>query len=381
MELQPAGQRVSGRKRNIRIVFGLFIGLLIIFTLFSNTLMSLTLPKVAMITPVRGELTHTFQGSGTVKWRAEAVLTGTAGAKVLKVNVKEGELAKKGQPLIIYDQKAAEQQLLDEQASLSKLNLSIEEQKRSFIEATQSGEEQRIEQAKHALKISAIDLDVQQRRIQKLKDDLAANRQLLAPFDGVVIQVNAIEGLDSTGGTEIMLSNSSLGFVVEFLAPADRLAELELGSKLNIQLTGSNARQIEGQLVGIQDMNDMNQGGIGEKGGGGSTANAVMQRLIVAVQDEELQAGERAELALTKKTPDVILVPTKAIHEEGDKKYVFGVEERNGPLGNAFYVRKIDVMVVDTNENQSAVTQGLFDQEQIIIESSEPLQEGNKVRM
>lgn len=378
MEIQPAGQALIGRKRKIRILLGLFIGLLIGFTLFSNTLMSLTLPKVALITTGRGELVHTFQGSGTVKWRMESALTGAAGGKVKQVNVKVGELVKKGQALVVYDTKAAEYQILDEKAALDKLNISIKELQNSYKEIYHNGDEKSIESASNALKVSSIDKDVLQRRIQKLQEDLSANGLLAAPFDGIVTKVGAVEGLGSTGGApDIVIANQSLGFDFEFLAPADAIGLLEKGAQLDVQLSGSNARQVEGRIEEIEDAELLAQTGEGAS----QTIYTAMKRLIVAIQDDALQGGERAEVELTRTMDDVILVPNKAIRDEGNKKYVFGIEERNGPLGNDFYARKRYITIIDSNETQSAVTQGLFDQEQIILESSDPLQEGDKIRV
>jgi len=378
MELQLAGQAVPGRKRKIRMLFGLFIGLLIGLTLFSNTLMTLTLPKVVLITPSRGELNHTFQGSGIVKWRAQAELTGEPGARVNKVNVKEGEPVKKGLVLIVYDQKDVKNQILDEQAVLSKLQLLNKELQQGYVEASQSGDEKSVESAKHALKVSEIDMAMQQRRIQKLQEGLAETSTLVAPFDGIVTKVNAVEGLASSeAGPAVVIANGSLGFEFEFLVSEDAAAPLVIGAKLDVQLSGSQARQIEGSIVEMQDTESLSPTG----DGGSTTSHTVMKRLLVAIQDEQLQGGERAEVMLTQKTDDIILVPSKAIHDEGGKKYVFGLEERNGPLGNAFYVRKVYITVVDSNDTQSAVSEGLFEQQQIILESGDPLQEGDQVRI
>ncbi|WP_068621426.1 efflux RND transporter periplasmic adaptor subunit [Paenibacillus tuaregi] len=378
MEIQPADQALIGRKRKIRILFGLLIGMLIGFTLFSNTLMSLTSPKVALITVGQGELVHTFQASGTVKWRMESVLTGAAEGKVKQVNVKAGDLVKKGQALLVYDTKDVENQILDEKAALDRLNISIKELQDSYKEIYHNGDEKSIESARNALKTSSIDKDVLQRRIQKLQEDLSANSLLAAPFDGIVTKVGKVEGLGSTGGApDIVIANTSLGFDFEFLAPADAIGLLAKGDKLDVQLSGSNARQVEGRIEEIQDAEQLTQTGEGEK----HTTYTAMKRLIVAIQDDALKGGERADVVLTKTTQNVILVDNKAIRNEGDKRYVFGVEERKGPLGNDFYVRKVYLTIIDSNETQSAVTQGLFDQEQIILESSDPLQEGDKIRV
>ncbi|MCR8642927.1 efflux RND transporter periplasmic adaptor subunit [Paenibacillus sp. N1-5-1-14] len=377
MEIQHTEQTKFGRKRMIRTFAGWFIGLLIVFTLLSNTLMALTLPKVVVVESSRGQLLHTFQGSGVLKWMKEVALTNSTGWKVKRVDVKEGEVVKKGQKLVLYDSAEAEQQILDEQATLHKLTLTMEELQSSFIETAQGEDEKSLRSAKHVIEISKIDLEVQQRKIQKLKNHLTNNRELVAPFDGIITQINAINGLiSSNGGADAHISNGSLGF--EFLAPADIADLLKIGEKLDVQVNGNNVKQVEGQIADIQDANSIDTGSVGK----GTTSNTPMKRILVTIQDESLKGGDRVQIELTKPTSaDAILISNKAIHEDGSGKYIFKVEERNGPLGNTYHIRKVSIIVANSNEQQSAVTQGIFEREQVIVESSDPLQDGDKVRI
>ncbi|GGH30929.1 efflux RND transporter periplasmic adaptor subunit [Paenibacillus segetis] len=377
MELQHTEQTKSGRKRMIRLLSGLFISLLIVFTLLSNTLTALTLPKVIVVETSRGQLIHMFQGSSVLKWMTEVTLTNSTGWKVKSVDVKEGEVVKKGQKLVLYDSTEAEQQILDEQASLQKLKLSMEELQSSYIEAVQSGDEMSIRSAKRVIETSKIDLGVQQRKIQKLQDHLTNNRELVAPFDGIVTQVNATDGLiSSNGGADVRISNGSLGF--EMLAPAGIADLLEIGEKLDVQVGGKNVKQVEGQIAEIQDTNSIDTGSVGN----GTTLNSPMKNILVKVQDESLKGGDRVHMELIKPTSDdAILISNKAIHKDGNGSYIFKIEERSGPLGNTYYVRRTSIIVADSNEQVSAVTQGVFEGEQIIVESSDPLQDGDKVRM
>lgn len=379
MEFQQSEQAAMGRKRTIRLVFGLFIGLLIGFTLFSNTLVTLNLPKVVLALPSKGQLVHTFTGSGVLKWKAEARLSNNSGWKVEKVHVKEGELVKKGQMLVTYNQEAAEQQILDELASLKKLKLSQEELKRKFIEASQQADEKAIESAKHAIGISGIDLEVQERRIQKLQNDLKTNGMLVSPFDGVITQVGATEGLPSGGAPDIVISNGSLGFEFEFFAPATMTASLQSGESLKVRVEGSRALQVEGRIEHIQNVVSSNQASAPD--GKGTNAEVSMKLVRITLKNQDIKSGDKAQVELTKITDNALLVPNKAIRDEGGGKYVFGIEQKNGPLGNSFYIRKISVTVIDSNESVSAVTEGLFEEEKIVTESSEPLQVGDKIRL
>lgn len=304
----------------------------------------------------------------------EVALTNNAGWKVKRVDVTEGEVVKKGQKLVLYDSTEAEQQIMDEQASLQKLKLSIEELQSSYIEAVQSGDEMSIRSAKRVIETSKIDLGVQQRKIQKLQDHLTNNRELVAPFDGIVTQVNATAGLiSSNGGADVRISNGSLG--IELLAPAVIADLLEIGETLDVQVNGNHVKQVEGQIAVIQDTNSIDKGN-------GTTLNSPMKNILVKVQDESLKGGDRVQMELTKSTSDdAILISNKAIHEDGIGKYIFKIEERSGPLGNTYYIRRTSIIVTDSNEHVSAVTQGIFEGEQVIVESSDPLQDGDKVRM
>ncbi len=367
----------AGRKKTIAVIAGVFLGLLILFTLFSNTLMSLTLPKVALLTVSRGVLSHEFQSTGVMKWKAETELSSTSGWKVKKLAVKKGDVVQKGQTLITYDSKDIKQQIQDEQGSLAKLKLSTGSLQYALMEAMKGGNEITINDATTAYESHEIDIETQHRRIQKLQDSLKENSELVAPFAGIITKVNAMEGFPSSG-PDVMISNRNLGLMLELSLPAPAVTLLKAGDELDVQVIGKEARQMKGQIESIQDGEPVNSD-IGKSATGNSTVP--MKKLILSIQDPAAKEGEAAQVDLTQTLEDVVLVPNAAIHDEGGKKYVFGIEQKDGPLGNAFYVRKVYITVDDANASQSAVTGGLFDQESIIIESSEPLQEGNKIRM
>lgn len=374
MEVQHAR-----RRKTIVAVAGVFLGLLIVFTLFSNTLVSLTLPKVALFTVSRGVLNHEFQSTGVLKWREETELRDVSGWKVKEVAVKKGDVVQKGQTLITYDSKDIEQQIQDEQGSLDKLQLSTAGLQYALKEAMRDGDEKTINDATIAYKSHEIDLETQQRRIQRLQDSLEENSKLVAPFAGIVTQVNAMEGFPSSG-TDIMVSNQNLGLMLELSLPAAAITLHKVGDELDVQVNGKEARRMKGQIESIQD-DDPVISDIGERTTENSNSTVPMKKLILSIQDPEAKEGEAVQVDLIQTLEDVILVPNEAIHDEGGKKYVFGIEEKDGPLGNAFYVHKVYITVDDANASLSAVTGGLFDQQSIIIESSEPLQEGDKIRM
>ncbi|NIK75075.1 RND family efflux transporter MFP subunit [Paenibacillus castaneae] len=368
-------ERKRNGKRMLRILFGCFIGLLLLFTLFSNTLLSLTLPTVAIVESRKGELVHKYQGNGVLKYREELPLTNPMGWKVTKVAVKEGDLVKKGDTLIVYNSKSAEQQIVEEQAGLQKLKLEMEELQDLLVEAIRNGDENSNRSVKRDLQKGEIDMNMMKRNIERLQDDLANNRKLIAPFNGIVTKVNAVEGLSlTTDGIDVMLANGSKELEFEFTAPAKVAANLRAGERLNVYVPSIPGKQVDGVIVEMENS---------VAGGEEAVASSIpMKRLLVTVNDAEVSSGDNVVIDLTNKVAEKkMLLPNKAIHEDGSGSYIYRVEEKKGPLGNTFYARKVFISVMDSNDHQSAVTDQLFESDKIIIESSQPLQDGSKVRI
>lgn len=75
-----------------------------------------------------------------------------------------------------------------------------------------------------------------------------------------------------------------------------------------------------------------------------------------------------------------LLVPKAAIHEDDAGTFVYTVEPRESPLGNAYYVARANVEVAGSNGYNTAITGGVFEGQQVIVESTDPILEGSRVR-
>ncbi|WP_052350715.1 efflux RND transporter periplasmic adaptor subunit [Paenibacillus gorillae] len=375
------------RKRRIRLIAALFFGLLVVLTLTGNTLQALTLPKVYTAQTKKGELTHAFKGSGTVVPAEIRELANPAGWKVAKVLVKQGERVSKGQALVQYNDSEAKQQLAEAQSALKKLQLSMEGLEHSYIQAVTDGDEAAKLSAKLAIETAKLDIADQKQRIQLQQAGRAENRQLVAPFDGIVAEIGATEGLGSSGVPDIKLTNMAKGFRVEILIPSTIAELLSEGDKLEMQLTGEEERIVEGEITAMKS--NSAGGNDGEPGGGGAGGLGEVQgqgmnsttMVTLAVEGKGMKGGERVGLYLSKvKSAAAILVPNDAVHKDVEGAYVYTVEEHQGPLGNAYYVVRTPIEIADANETTTAVSQGLFDQQNVIVSSSEPVIDGVRVR-
>jgi hypothetical protein len=62
--------------------------------------------------------------------------------------------------------------------------------------------------------------------------------------------------------------------------------------------------------------------------------------------------------------------------------FVYKVDEQRGTLGNVFVTKKVRIHSSEKNEKEMMIQSDiLYEEDSIILESSEPLEDGNRVRL
>ncbi|MGG6311422.1 efflux RND transporter periplasmic adaptor subunit [Paenibacillus macerans] len=373
------------RKRWIFTLLMLLIGLLLFFTLFSNTLQTVTLPKVRTEPAASGGLTYKLEGSGVLQPANQAELPNPAGWKVRQVLVKEGEAVKKGQKLIVYDSASAERELEDEITQLEKQTIALQTVQDQFISSTVDGDESGLREAKRELETRKLDLAMQRRKIEELRERLNRQKELVAPFDGIVKEVNAVEGLASAGQPDAVVSNRGAGYRLDLAADGDLVGRLGLAAGQPIEMEaaagGRPSLSVKGSIDEIADAGSR-IAGLPEDGAGARAA--VPQKLLrIHVADPGLKGGELVSVKLERTAPEKgWIVPNEAVHREGNARFIYKVEQQRGALGNVFVARKVPIEASAVNERETMIpADRLYEGDLIILESSEPLQDGNRVRL
>ncbi|WP_258166416.1 hypothetical protein [Paenibacillus sp. PCH8] len=105
--------------------------------------------------------------------------------------------------------------------------------------------------------------------------------------------------------------------------------------------------------------------------------------LRIKLLDAKLKGGEQARIKIEKSSLDQgLLVSNEAIHQNREGTYVFVVDERPGALSNVFVVRKVDIQSSEKNDKETMIqTDSIYAEDKIILNSSEPLQEGDRIRL
>lgn len=414
-EATGAGQKL--RQRRIRVAAGVFAGLLVALTLLGNTLLALTLPKVAVQSVQSGRVKAQYDGTAVVQPFETLSLPNPAGWKVKQVLAKEGDRVHQGQVLVIYDDRDARQQIEAQQASLKKLQLQVGLLQQQYIQVAKEGDAADVASAKADLENADIDIAAQQQLIAGLQADMAEKGKLVAPVDGIVKEVHALAGTAGvSAGPDVLLVSSGGGYRFELRPPVSFAEALAVGDKLEVQVQVGMKGQVQGEVQGegqgegeahgeVQGQDGVQEGGrravegvvteilqdlLGSEGSGGGDAedgngavSAPGYRIVVKLTDDSIRGGETVKVHLEKEASetDTMLVPSAAVHRDGNGAYVLVIEERQGPLGNAYYASRRSVSVKETGDGMSAVAGSLFEGDRLIVESEEPLSEGERVRM
>ncbi|WP_054024802.1 efflux RND transporter periplasmic adaptor subunit [Bacillus sp. FJAT-28004] len=386
MDERSVEQSKTHPKKRIRLVIILFIAALLIFTLYSNTLLTMNLPQVWAEEGSMDPLIQSYDGTGVLQPLSEVEITNQAGWIVKDVKIKVGDRVTKGQTLVTYNNREAEHRKQDEQDNLTRQQLLMEGLQDQYIEAQQSGDEGRIRVTKRDMEIARLEMGVQERKLQNMKEELETLKQIAAPFNGVITQVGAVKGLPSgSAGLDIIISNASRGYQLSLDIPETFAGQLDIGSKLEVEVKSKGiGKSLEGHVTAIENVETVHSAAPDDGGGeSNSPKRNDLKRVLILMQNTALQGGEQASVKLSKTSTvgEGVLLPTKAIHGEGSHKYIFIIEEKKGPLGNTYHARQVTIGVGDANDDAAIALTGAYPGQLIIIESSEPLQDGSRVRL
>lgn len=104
--------------------------------------------------------------------------------------------------------------------------------------------------------------------------------------------------------------------------------------------------------------------------------------LIFDVTGSSVQAGQALNLSVGQRSADYeLVVPNSAIREDNNGKFILIVESRSGPISNRYIATRVDVEVLASDDNNTAISAGLYGYEYVITTSTKPVEAGKQVRL
>lgn len=105
--------------------------------------------------------------------------------------------------------------------------------------------------------------------------------------------------------------------------------------------------------------------------------------LVFSVNGSDIQNGQALNISVGQRSAEYeFVVPNSAIREDNNGKFILIVESKSSPLGNRYIATRVDVEVIASDDNNSAISTGmLYGYEYVITTSTKPVEAGQQVRL
>ncbi|MDF2663792.1 MAG: family efflux transporter subunit [Paenibacillus sp.] len=379
VDSMPQSTGSSRRKRTVGNVIAAFALLMVTLTLFSNTLLNFSLPQVTVEKPAPGFLSHEVTGTGTVENAEIEELNLDTRLTVDRVFVKVGDYVTAGQTLVTFRTEETRDSLLDEEARYEQKKLSIGKLQDNLIEAKKAGNELQSRSIERDLTSAGLELQIQERKIKQLREKLAEGAKLVSTVDGKIVELNATEGLvPQTGRAIARVTDQSKGFSFKTTIDASKAKYVNVGDEVDVIVASLGNARVKGRLTEVNDPVPVT----GSQSAGTNGSASERKELVVELSDNRLKGGESGELFVAKRMPQSRqLVSNAAVREDDSGKYVLLLKEKKGPLGNEFYAQRAAVTIGDSDDGKASIESGVTMLDQLIVSSSKPIGEGDRVMM
>ena len=178
-------------------------------------------------------------------------------------------------------------------------------------------------------------------------------------------KVMDVNGKTTTEDTAIRISDQSAGY--KFTATLDKASAKYLSKDDKVTLDLGNGTTVEGLTVQSIDV---------------SAEDKNSYELTVSIPAKVKKLGSIATLKVEKASKKYdTCVPLGALHSDGDKYYVYVINEKDTILGTETAVDKVQVDILDKNNEQAAIEGSFSWGQQFVLTSSKTLRNGDRVRL
>lgn len=181
---------------------------------------------------------------------------------------------------------------------------------------------------------------------------------------------------------------SSLAYVAgETTKPEEPAAVMQPDGKgftLSISVTNEQAKKVQiGDPAELQNAWYYDDVQISLTAIKPDTENPGSKKLLVFdVTGASIQSGQSLSISVGQRSSDYeLVVPNSAICEDNNGKFILIVESKSSPLGNRYVATRVDVEVLASDDNNSAISAGLYGYEYVITTSTKPVEAGKQVRL
>ena len=230
------------------------------------------------------------------------------------------------------------------------------------------------EQTELAADINAeLDLSKASKDIQEKKDEIAKLKEksegsaIVAPVAGTISNLAYVAG-ETTKPEEAaaVIQVDGKGYTVSFSVTNEQSKKVQVGDVGELQ----NTWYYEDAMVTLSAIKPDPE------------SNGQKKLLVFNVTGSSIQAGQSLNISVGQRSAEYELtVPNSAIREDKNGKFILIVESKSGPISNRYIATRVDVEVLASDDNNTAISAGLYGYEYVITTSTKPVEAGKQVRL
>ena len=104
--------------------------------------------------------------------------------------------------------------------------------------------------------------------------------------------------------------------------------------------------------------------------------------LTFKIESTEVTPGQSLALAIGERSIEYdMVVPNSAIKTGSTGKFVLAINSKSSPLGNRYIATNVEVEVLASDDNYTAISAALNGDEFVITTSTKPVKAGEQVRL
>lgn len=252
------------------------------------------------------------------------------------------------------DWRSANEQVTQRQNTLDDLMFALEEKKKQD-NITSSLDSLDFEKLKK-------DLAEQQIVVEELQAD-AVNGEVKAQLAGTVKVVNISAGGTTAPNSALaVIETTGQGYMLSFPVTKEQSKLVAVGDTAKVE----GEEDVSATLKQIKN----------------DPSNPGESKILVFLLEGELESGDLFSLALEE--PPIqydMIVPNSALHFDNNGHFVLALTSKRTPFGSRYMVKRVSVKVLDTDEQNTAVSGALMAWDYVITNSTELLEDGTQVRM
>ncbi len=336
--------------------------------------------KEVVLKPVKYQVVGTSDGqrvrtfSGSVKAGDEIELSFRANGIITELNIKVGQLVKKGgvlarldnvQANLAYEQ--AKSAVNAAQSAMNTAKSSLDRIKSLFEKGSNSLSD--YEKAKNSYQ-SALDQFESAKRNKSIQASQIEYGIIRAPKSGIIASKNVDLNEHTSAGNTIAVLNAGKGINIVVGLPENIINKVKVGMETDLGFSAINDKNLKGRVIEVSPVVDAN-----------TSVYPVKMEIIDAT--DAIKPGMTASVTFNfgKKNAvkdNTLVIPVKAVGEDGKGNYVFLIESTDGKVGT---VKKHPIKIGELTASGFKVESGLSAGDKIATAGLQSLLDGQKVKL